>query len=230
MRYFIDCEFDENGKTIELISIGITCEDGRDYYAISTEFNPKKCSQWVKDNVLNTLPPRFVDPVHGSPRLREEAQAWKSRDRIAIEVLAFLKKWPVPVNYQERSWFDKLWYKRQPLQDSSDLQVRNLWSYRPNNPIEVWSEWGSYDWVTLCQLFGTMMDLPRGFPMRIRDIIQLAEDELGIPSHQLPPSLETEGNHNALLGAKTVQMRYDWLIKQKNEVLCGSSNESAPSS
>lgn len=50
MKYFFDTEFHEYPKkplfgkpinTIELISIGIVSEDGREYYAISNEFNLK---------------------------------------------------------------------------------------------------------------------------------------------------------------------------------------------
>lgn len=58
MKYFIDTEFIEHFKkpikwlpsfgnfnrsfyTIELISIGLVASDGREYYAISNEFNPK---------------------------------------------------------------------------------------------------------------------------------------------------------------------------------------------
>ena len=33
MRYFYDTEFIDNGRTIELISIGVAAEDGREYYA-----------------------------------------------------------------------------------------------------------------------------------------------------------------------------------------------------
>lgn len=33
MKYFLDTEFHEDGKTIDLISIGIVAEDGREYYA-----------------------------------------------------------------------------------------------------------------------------------------------------------------------------------------------------
>lgn len=29
-----------------------------------------------------------------------------------------------------------------------------------------------YDWVVLCQLFGTMMQLPKGWPMYCRDLRQ----------------------------------------------------------
>ena len=56
MRFFIDCEFNaEIGPTMELISIGIAAEDGRTYYAVSSEFDPDKCSDWVKENVFPKL-------------------------------------------------------------------------------------------------------------------------------------------------------------------------------
>jgi hypothetical protein len=42
VRYFYDTEFIDDGYNIELISIGVVAEDGREYYAISTEFNPER--------------------------------------------------------------------------------------------------------------------------------------------------------------------------------------------
>ena len=51
MKYFIDTEFlegtqkkwfGETKPTIDLISIGIVGEDGREYYAISKDFNIKE--------------------------------------------------------------------------------------------------------------------------------------------------------------------------------------------
>ena len=52
MKYFYDTEFLEGTQktwigrktkpTIDLISIGIVCEDGREYYAISKDFNLKE--------------------------------------------------------------------------------------------------------------------------------------------------------------------------------------------
>lgn len=47
MRYFYDTEFIEDGHTIELISIGVVAEDGREYYAVSTEFDPERAGSWV---------------------------------------------------------------------------------------------------------------------------------------------------------------------------------------
>ena len=37
MKYTYDTEFHENGRTIDFISIGIVCEDGREYYAENSE-------------------------------------------------------------------------------------------------------------------------------------------------------------------------------------------------
>lgn len=77
MRFFYDTEFIENGSTIELISIGIVAEDGREYYAVSTDFHSKDANDWVKTHVLNQLP----NP--SSPQ-------WRSRERIREEVFEFL--------------------------------------------------------------------------------------------------------------------------------------------
>ena len=89
MKYFYDTEFIEDGKTIDLISIGIVAEDGRTYYAISKEFKPKKASQWVKDNVLKYLPPRKIS-FYDSPRIKDEWQAWKSQEQIKRDIIAFI--------------------------------------------------------------------------------------------------------------------------------------------
>lgn len=88
MRYFLDTEFIEDGKTIDLISIGIVAEDGREYYAISTEFKARKASQWVKDNVLKHLPPK-VPAYEAGPRAWGESKAWKKRDVIKRDILKF---------------------------------------------------------------------------------------------------------------------------------------------
>lgn len=177
-NYYLDCEFIEDGKTIDLISIGLIDDSDRKFYAISTEFNPRKANDWVKQNVLNNLPPRNVnlsDPSI-SPHIKDESLTWMSRKEIAKALLKFT--------------------------DTGNSE-----------PV-FWGEWPSYDWVALCQLFGTMMDLPDYYPMRCNDVIQLAES-IGFHYSDLPPSLETDSNHNALLGAQTVKMRYDWLMQQK---------------
>jgi 3'-5' exoribonuclease Rv2179c-like domain len=62
MRFFYDTEFIEDGVTIDLVSIGVVDEKGREFYAVSTEFNPEKAGPWVREHVLAKLPPP-ADPA-----------------------------------------------------------------------------------------------------------------------------------------------------------------------
>jgi 3' exoribonuclease, RNase T-like len=77
VRFFYDCEFIEDGRTIELVSIGVVDTDGREFYAVSTEFDSGRAGRWVRANVLPKLPAPS-DP------------AWRSRERIRKDLLAFL--------------------------------------------------------------------------------------------------------------------------------------------
>lgn len=79
MKYFLDTEFIEGfhkplfGKRrhfIDLISIGIVCDDGWSYNAISSEWEYKDADKWVQDNVINPL---YVSSVHGDERNRVRA-------------------------------------------------------------------------------------------------------------------------------------------------------------
>lgn len=76
MRYFIDTEFYEDGKTIDLISIGIVASDGREFYACSRDAELHRCDKWVKDNVLPSLP-LYSD------------SAWMPRQEIADQIVLF---------------------------------------------------------------------------------------------------------------------------------------------
>lgn len=55
MKYFIDTEFIEKPNTIQLISIGIKCEDGRKYYAVCSDYNFDDADEWVVENVLTPM-------------------------------------------------------------------------------------------------------------------------------------------------------------------------------
>lgn len=171
-KYFMDSEFYEDGKTIDLISIALVCEDGREYYAISTEFEPGRVSDWVYENVIKSLPERW--PTGGSPAENYLANLWKSRDRIRRDILGFCN----PEQY---------------------------------GTPEFWAWYADYDWVVFCQLFGTMMDLPKGFPMYCKDIKQFC-DAMGNP--RLPE--QAEGEHNALFDARHNLLRYK-AVKQYHD-------------
>ncbi|MFI5586969.1 polyadenylate-specific 3'-exoribonuclease AS [Amycolatopsis sp. NPDC051758] len=81
MRFFYDTEFIEDGVTIDLVSIGVVDERGREFYAVSTDFDPARAGQWVRDNVLDKLPSP-ADP------------AWRSREKIRTDLLEFFGKPP----------------------------------------------------------------------------------------------------------------------------------------
>ncbi len=71
---------------------------------------------------------------------------------------------------------------------------------------QFWGYFADYDWVVLCQLFGTMTDLPKGWPMYCRDIKQWC-DELGNP--KLPE--QDKGKHHALADARWNRRAWEFL-------------------
>lgn len=76
---------------------------------------------------------------------------------------------------------------------------------------EFWAYYADYDWVVLCQLFGTMIALPDGWPMWCRDVKQYA-DFLGNP--KLPRQDESK-EHNALDDALHTYRMWDFLEKYR---------------
>ena len=75
MRYFFDTEFIEDGKTIDLLSIGVVSDDGREYYAENIEADRDKASDWVRENVF--------------PFLGKIPEAEKTRAHIARDLVEF---------------------------------------------------------------------------------------------------------------------------------------------
>ena len=51
MRYFLDTEFIEYPSTIDLISIGIVAEDGREFYRENAGVDWSRANPWVLENV-----------------------------------------------------------------------------------------------------------------------------------------------------------------------------------
>lgn len=178
MKYFFDTEFIEGfhkpvfGKRrhfIDLISIGIVAEDGREYYAISNEFNPKDADQWVRDNVISKLPLKLtnresVGAFYERTRNVSEDAVWldgKRTKQIALDILEFTGC--------KKDYFGKYYYgKSAPF------------TWQAPEGIEFYAYYADYDWVLFCSLFGRMIDLPKGFPMYCRDLKQMLDDKAEI--------------------------------------------------
>ncbi|MGB1215062.1 MAG: 3'-5' exoribonuclease domain-containing protein [Pikeienuella sp.] len=138
MRIWFDTEFIEDGKTIDLLSIGMINEAGDRLYIENADCDRARASDWVKENVL----PHLSGPL-------------MPREQIAKSIKSFAGGSP-----------------------------------------EFWGYYADYDWVVLCQLYGTMMDLPDGWPMYCRDLKQLM-DAVG----DTKSPLQNETEHNALSDA-----------------------------
>ena len=200
MKYYLDTEFlegkqdksflgikyGETKPTIDLVSIGIVSEDDRKYYAISKDFNVKEAwnryqvidsdhngeerEYWLRKNVLRPI----FDNLTMQDRHDDKHSYFtyanfkylinkygKTNKQIAHEISLFVgcytettKK--LDANY---NWFE----------DTNNIIADN---------VHFYAYYADYDWVVFCQLFGTMMQLPEGFPMYCIDLKQELDKNL----------------------------------------------------
>ncbi len=75
--FFVNTEFIDLDRRIDLISLGIVAADGRELYAISTEFDPGPANDFVRGVVLPLLEPR-------------DHPAWMSRAAMRSALLDFV--------------------------------------------------------------------------------------------------------------------------------------------
>jgi hypothetical protein len=176
MNYYYDCEFLEGTQdkmimgltkpTIDLISIGIVAEDGREYYAISKDFNLKEAWNrydlkvnknypsgpehskvyWIRENVLK---PIFYE--------------WKNKD----------------INFHEINFTYKDFKRLLKKYGKSNKQIAEEiigFVYPEHEAPKFYGYNSAYDHVALCWLFGKMIDLPKGFPMYTIDLQQIKDD------------------------------------------------------
>ena len=92
-------------------------EHGREYYAVSTEFDASRAVPWVRRNVLDKLP---------SPA----DKAWRSRERIREELLEFLVE---PLRAGEADELELwAWYAAY-----DHVALAQLWGPMPTLPREI---------------------------------------------------------------------------------------------
>jgi hypothetical protein len=126
VRFFYDLEFGDTASVVTLVSVGVVAEDGREYYAVSSEFDPMAVHPWVRENVLPQLPP---------------ASTWRSRAQIRDELLEFLG--PEPVLWAWYGAYDhvalcQLWGAMPELPRAIPrftLDVRQLWEHLGRPPL-----------------------------------------------------------------------------------------------
>jgi len=112
VRFFYDTEFIEDGVTIDLVSIGVVDERGREFYAVSTDFDPAKAGPWVREHVLSQLP---------SPG----DKVWRSREQIRADLLEFLGRPPGGIELW--AWFAAY----------DHVALAQLWGAMPDLPRQL---------------------------------------------------------------------------------------------
>lgn len=144
-KFFYDTEFHEDGRTIDLISIGIRADTGEEYYAVNADADYLRMEghEFLCTQVIPHLP--LVDgvtPLQHLGRWRfavdTRHETVKPKSVIAREVQEFLTAYST-------DWKDN----------------------------ELWAWYGAYDHVALAQLWGPMISLPKGIPMFTRELAQL---------------------------------------------------------
>lgn len=193
MRVYYDTEFHDTGRTIDLISIGLVAEDGKELYRINgggLGIPGAANNKWLRENVLASLPVKV--------RHRSEFPLEEQKFLNAINA-AYYPTWVEShPDFQHVCTGDKL-----------RRDVHNfLTQYKD---VELWAYYAAYDHVALAQLFGPMINLPLGIPMYTHDLMQ-EWDRLGRPD--LPK--QSNGNHNALADARHNRIIGD-LLKARDE-------------
>jgi hypothetical protein len=221
LNYFFDTEFIEGKQaktclnvkvgetkpTIDLISIGIVCEDGREYYAVSKDFNLKDAWErydlkivgkkdtgmtpiyenvyWIRENVLRPIFEEFYKDFNVS-----------GNDFTFVNMQKVINVIGKP--------------NKQIAEEVKDFVLR-----KDTNPI-FYAYYADYDWVVFCWLFGKMNDLPKGFPYYCRDLKQIADD-IWETTGKDTRFEKGKNEHNALEDAKWNFEFYKFLMEKKNE-------------
>ncbi len=210
MKYFLDTEFIEGTQkswfgrntkpTIDLISIGIVAEDGREFYAVSKDFNLKEAWNrwqqrtgegdrnnieprlyWIRDNVLKPIFGEWF-AYHNSERETPIKQLVDSQFNYTNfkKLLNKYGKTNKQIAEEVKDFCSKHLLSNSLKDKKSDV-INQIEA--DATPKEFYGYYCDYDWVVFCWLFGKMIDLPKGFPMYCIDLKQtLDEKQLRLPN------------------------------------------------
>ena len=244
MKYFYDTEFIEGTKktwwgkttppTIDLISIGIVDEDGREYYSISKEFDldyawdkwdgeyheqstfekshglSLRKKYWIRENVLR-------------PIFNELFERATNINSVGITMTKKRLKFLICRYGKSRKTIAKevknFCYSYRAVKDGGGQITSG--SFIPNKQVEIelYGYYSSFDHVVLSWLFGRMIDLPKGFPMYTIDLKQTLADSAAVQANRF---CNTKSNHTELTKEEAIN-----IIKSKHDYPKQSSEHNA---
>lgn len=214
MKYFIDTEFIEGKQnksflgfnysktkpTIDLISIGIVSEDNSKYYAISKDFNLKeawnrvqvtsgvneKPYYWIRENVLFSI--------------------WKE-----LSSIEYLESNNSKINIGKGMTYKSLEKLINKYGKTNNEIAEEIKEFVGNDKPVFYGYYSAYDWVVFCQIYGIMMNLPKGFPYYCIDLKQTADD-IWVKTGKETRFSKSKNEHNALNDAQWNKDFYNFLI------------------
>lgn len=175
--------YGETQETIDLISIGLCDDTGREYYAVNKNFNVeeawyrydekvimpsgdlinhfpegyKEKIYWLRDNVLKSI-------FHRDFRVKA-CKEWERGLRIGVET-----------DYHKRTTFNLKNFKYYLNRFGTEKVIIAAdvfkWVKEAGPEPEFFGYYSDYDWVVFCWLFGYMKYLPKGWPMYCKDLKQ----------------------------------------------------------
>ena len=253
MKYFLDTEFLEGPQkerfpislfrketlpTIDLISIGIVAEDGRELYLISKDFNLKEAWNrfqfnenwldgkyyWIRENVLKPIYYELRKKLENKTQILISSKFCykdlkiliskygKTNKEIAEEIVSFTTFVVTEINKNGTLIVGA-------TEDFKPIKSNFVWD-KP----EFYAYYADYDWVVFCWLFGKMMDLPTGYPKYCHDLKQILYEKekiqldnykhLGNNAPNLKQHIDypkQENEHNALADARWNKKLYEFL-------------------
>jgi hypothetical protein len=185
---YFDTEFTAPIKDTDLISIGITTDDGRQFYAELTDYDitkaPRDSREWLANNVLNQLLLRKYQ--NNSCAVDKENNT------------TYVKGETIYVRKKLWEWLDHYKHGIQLVSDCGQYDLVLLQCLLSDNPVSL-----SYDFIQLIDLNQILMD---AYNIDGGAAADLSRAELsGI-----------EGSHNALSDAIQIKKIYNKLMKPIN--------------
>lgn len=147
-EYFLDTEFFEDGKTIELISMAFVDGNGCELYMVNAEFNlhryagEDETAVWLRKNVVPHLPVKVgnLDPWVWDVEHPDYETHVFSRAAMRAQILTFMRA-------------------------------------RSGVPV-LWANYSAYDFVALRQLWGNMRAQDPMIPWYCNDLQQTLRDHV----------------------------------------------------
>lgn len=184
-KRFLGIPYGDTAPTIDLISIGIVSDSGKEYYAVSKDFNlweawnrydlaeqtnyekangfSGRKTYWIRENVLY---PIFYDLFKKHNKMEVDDYFGNLKNFIGDmerDMKRAFKKFKSLISLYGKS-------RKQIAEEVQEFIIPKKGIHLL--PIELWGYYSDYDHVVFCWLFGKMLDLPDGFPMYTKDLKQ----------------------------------------------------------